>query len=68
MDWPAEKERIAGDMRACTTLQHLRDVWAAEQEAIATLREADTALGAQIINLKDYLKTNLIDDPARQAP
>lgn len=63
----AEKERIADRMRACKTRQQLRDVWVAEQSAIAALR-SDSALYAQIVNLKEYLKPTLINDPARQAP
>ena len=68
MDWPQEKARIADDMRACKTVQQLHAVWVAEWPAIRVLQARDAALGVQIVNLKDYLKPRLINDPARQAP
>ena len=63
-----EKERICDLMRACKTVQQLRDVWTAELDAIVALREKDRALGIQVVNLKDQLKSVLRNDPARQAP
>lgn len=67
-DWVSEKDRIAADMRACKTVQQLQEVWVAEQSAILALQAGDEALGAQIVNLKNWLKNGLINDPARQAP
>lgn len=68
MDWPAEKDRIAARMSGCKTIQQLHGVWVAEMPAIRALGDGDRALWHQIVNLKDYLKPKLIDDPAMQAP
>jgi len=67
-DWPTEKDRIAARMEACKTVQQLRAVWVAEQSAIQSVRAGELALGIQIVNLKDYLKPGLLDDPAMQHP
>jgi len=63
-----EKERICDLMRACKTVQQLRDVWTAELDAIVALRAVDSILGMHVVNLKDHLKPVLRNDPARQAP
>lgn len=68
MDWIAEKDRIAARMEACKTQQQLRAVWMAEQDAIKALRAGDRALGIQIVNLKDWLKPQLLNDPLMGHP
>jgi len=67
-DWPAEKDRIAASMKRCKTIQQLHGVWIAEVPAIRALGDGDKALWHQVVNLKEYLKSKLIDDPAMQAP
>ena len=68
MDWKAEKIRIAARLEACKTQQQLRTVWTGEQGAIKALRAGDRALGIQIVNLKDYLKPSLMNDPVMGHP
>ena len=68
MDWPAEKDRIAARMEACKTVQQLGVVWSDERDNIKALRAGDRALGIQIVNLKDYLKPTLMDDPTMGHP
>jgi len=67
-DWAAEKDRIAASMKRCKTIQQLHGVWIAELPAIRALSDGDKALWYQVVNLKDYLKPKLVDDPAMQAP
>ena len=68
MDWPAEKNRISARMEACKTVQQLGVVWRDEQDKIKALRAGDSALGIQIIFLKEYLKPHLMDDPVMGHP
>lgn len=67
-DWIAEKNRIAARMTACQTVQQLHAVWRQETKAIVALMDGDKALYAHIVNLKDYLKPDLMDDPAMCHP
>ena len=68
MDWIAEKNRIAARLTACNTVQQLGLVWADEHDTIKALRAGDRALGIQVVNLKDYLKTQLMNDPTMSHP
>jgi len=68
IDWPSEKDRITARMKACKTIQQLHGVWIAELPAISALGDGDKPLWHQVVNLKEYLKAKLIDDPAMQSP
>lgn len=68
MDPISEKNRIAARMEACQTKQQLRAVWDSEQAAIRAIKPHDSGLWHQLLNFKELLKSQLMEDKAMAHP